>query len=240
MSDSTLINFDQSIPVFPLRSVVLYPQTLQPLHIFEQRYLQMIEDSLRPSSDPESHEGAPIALAVIDESHGPEEFYSEPPLRPVVCVGRILKNESLPDGRRNILMLGICRAKILSVNEPQGERLYRTAMMRPIESIHSPSPSPVVRNAIRRLLLGDRLSKMHATEAVRSLIDRDDVPIETLIEMTSFILMKDDAVRYRLLEEPDPAERARIVHLELEHIDRLVSISDRQPWRDWPKHLSWN
>ena len=34
---------------------------------------------------------------------------------------------------------------------------------------------------------------MHASEAVRSLIDRDDVPIETLIEMTSFILMKDDA-----------------------------------------------
>jgi Lon protease-like protein len=240
MSDSTLINFDQHIPVFPLRSGVLYPQTLQPLHIFEPRYLQMIEDSIRPSVDPESHEGAPIALAVIDESQGPEEFYSEPPLRPVVCVGRILKDESLSDGRRNILMLGICRAKILSVNEPRGARLYRTAMMRSIESIHSPSPSPIVRNAIRRLLLGDRLSRMHASEAVRSLIDRDDVPIETLIEMTSFILMKDDAIRYRLLEEPDPTERARIVHLELEHIDRLVSISDRQSWRDWPKHLSWN
>ena len=81
---------------------------------------------------------------------------------------------------------------------------------------------------------------MHAVDAIREWIDRDDVPIETLIEMASFVLMKDDDIRYRLLEEPDPSERARIVHAELEHIDRLVWLCDRQKWQDWPKHLSWN
>ena len=81
---------------------------------------------------------------------------------------------------------------------------------------------------------------MHASEAVRSWIDREDVPIETLIEMASFVLVKDDCIRYRLLEEPDPSERARIVHSELERIDRLVMIGERQSWRKWPRNLSWN
>lgn len=240
MSSATLINFDEPVPLFPLRSVVLYPQTLQPLHLFEPRYIQMIESIPRIPVDDEDRSRAVIAMAVIDGRPGAEEYVSEPPLRPVVCVGRVLKDETLPDGRHNILMLGICRARIRTLNEPEGDRLFRTARLRPIESMEALGPSPVVRNAMRRLLHGDRLSRMHASEAVRSLIERDDVPVETLVEMASFILMKDEDVRYRLLAEPDPSERARIVHSELERIDRLVSIGDRQAWRDWPRNLSWN
>lgn len=240
MSGSFLIDFDRPIAVFPLHTVILYPQTVQPLHIFEERYRQMVEDSVDSSPTGDAQDGAPIALAVAEGISGMHELCSEQPLRPVVCIGRILQDELLADGRHNILVHGICRARIRMLHEPEGDRLYRTGLMRPIESPDSISPSPVVRDALRRLLEGSRLSRMHAAEAVRTWIDRDEVPIETLIEMASFVLVKDDMVRYKLLEEPDPSERARIVHAELEHIDRLVSIGDRQSWRDWPKNLSWN
>lgn len=240
MSGSFLVDFDQPIPIFPLHSVVLFPQTVQPLHIFERRYRQMVEDSTANSLGGDSEDGTPIALAVLDVSDPEGSLTGERPVRPVVCIGRILQDERLPDGRHNILIHGICRASIRSIQEPDGERLYRTALMRPIESPQSGSPSPVVRDALRRLLSGDRLSRMHASEAVRSWIDREDVPIETLIEMASFVLVKDDSIRYRLLEEPDPSERARIVHSELERIDRLVMIGERQSWRKWPRNLSWN
>jgi Lon protease-like protein len=240
MSGSFLIDFDQPIPIFPLHSVVLFPQTVQPLHIFERRYRQMVEDSIEKSPTGDSQDGPPIAMAVTDVVASKSGVFSEQPVRPVVCIGRILQDERLPDGRHNILVHGICRAKIRSLMDPEGDRLYRSAMMRPIESSLSTNPSPVVRDALRQLLMGDRLSRMHASEAVRSWIDRDDVPVETLIEMASFVLVKDEAIRYRLLEEPDPSERARIVHSELEHIDRLVMIGDRQAWRSWPKNLSWN
>lgn len=240
MSGSFLIDFDRPIAVFPLHTVILYPQTVQPLHIFEERYRQMIEDSIESSPTGEAQDGSPIALAVAEGLPSVYDQGAEQPLRPVVCIGRILQDELLADGRHNVLIHGICRARIRSMQEPEGERLYRTGFLRPIESQHSPAPSPVVRDALRRLLKGARLSRMHAADAVRTWIDRDDVPIETLIEMASFVLVKDEMVRYKLLEEPDPSERARIVHAELEHIDRLVSIGDRQSWRDWPKNLSWN
>lgn len=240
MASSFLIDFDRPIALFPLHTVVLYPQTVQPLHIFEPRYRQLIEDSMEQTSEGESQEGAPIGLAIVEEGLAMQEAFGPPPLRPVVCLGRVLQDEVLPDGRHNILVHGICRARIQEVHEPEGDRLYRMATMRPIESQFAESPSPVVRTALKRLLGGSRLSRMHAVDAIREWIDRDDVPIETLIEMASFVLMKDDDIRYRLLEEPDPSERARIVHAELEHIDRLVWLCDRQKWQDWPKHLSWN
>ena len=240
MSNSFLIDFDRPIALFPLHTVALYPQTVHPLHVFEERYRQLVTDSIAHSPTGETQDGAPIAMAVVEGGLSMEEPLGPPPLRPIVCLSRILQDEVLPDGRHNILVHGICRARIQTLHEPDGARLYRMAMMRPIESNYAESPSPVVRIALRRLLSGNRLSRMHAVDAIRDWIDREDVPIETLIEMASFVLVKDDKIRYRLLEEPDPSERARIVHAELEHIDRLVSICDRQKWRDWPKHLSWN
>jgi Lon protease-like protein len=240
MSNTFMIDFDKPIAVFPWHSVILYPQTVHPLHIFELRYRQLVEDSIERSPTGEAQHGAPIALAVTERGLILEDACSPQALRPVVCIGRILQDETLPDGRHNILVHGICRAQIRELHEPDEQRRYRTASMRPIESGHAESPSPMVRAGLKRLLGGGRLSRMTAADAIRDWIEREDVPIETLIEMASFILVKDEAVRYQLLAEPDPSERARIIHSELEHIDRLVSLCDRQKWRDWPTNLSWN
>lgn len=240
MTGSFLVDFDQPIPLFPLVSVVLYPQTVQPLHIFEPRYRQMIEDAVARSIDGDLAKSGPIALAVLEKGVVGHESIGSPPLKPVVCVGRILKNHPLPDGRRNILVHGICRALIRSIDEPDGDRLYRVGTLRPIESPLAEAPSPVVREALKRLLNGDQLARMHAAEAVRDWVDQEEVPIETLIEMASFVLVKDEQIRYRLLQEPDPSERARIVYGELHRLDRLVARCDQQGWRDWPKGLSWN
>ena len=240
MSNTFLIDFDQPIAVFPWHSVILYPQTVHHLHIHERRYQQLVEDSVERSPTGEAQHGAPIALAVTEQGSSMADLCSPQALRPVACIVRILQDEKHPDGRHDIFVHGICRAQIREVQEPDDKRRYRTATMRPIESCYAESPSPVVRESLKRLLKGGRLSRMTAANAIRDWIDRDDVPIETLLEMASFILVKDDVVRYRLLAEPDPSERARIIHSELEHIDRIVSLCDRQKWRDWPKNLSWN
>ena len=240
MTGSFLVDFDHPIPLFPLVGVTLFPQTVQPLHIFEPRYRQMISDCFDRSTDGDLAKSSPIALAILERGVLGPGSVGSPPLKPVVCIGRILKNHRLPDGRRNILVHGICRALIQDVEEPDEERLYRLGRLRPIESPLAAPPSPVVRDALKRLLEGDRLSRMHAAEAVRDWVDQDEVPIETLIEMASFVLVKDEQTRYRLLQEPDPSERARIVYGELHRIDQLVARCDLQGWREWPKGLSWN
>ena len=79
------------LPVFPL-SVVLFPGTPLPLHIFETRYRQMLADCL-----------------AADRRFGitPPGTEHEAPERGVVgCTAEVRVNQELPDGRSNIVVLG--------------------------------------------------------------------------------------------------------------------------------------
>ena len=63
MSNTYLLDFDKPIALFPFDSVILYPQTVQHLHIFEQRYRQLVEDCIESSPSGKAQDGAPIAMA---------------------------------------------------------------------------------------------------------------------------------------------------------------------------------
>ena len=41
-----LKNLPKEIPIFPLKGVIMFPQTILPLNIFEPRYVSMIEDAI--------------------------------------------------------------------------------------------------------------------------------------------------------------------------------------------------
>jgi Lon protease-like protein len=93
------------LPLFPLPLVML-PNELLPLHIFEERYRQMLRDIEREKSffgivlaDPDS----PVA--------------EKPPVGSVGCVAEVRESELLPDGRSNILTLGLIRFKLLDYVE---------------------------------------------------------------------------------------------------------------------------
>lgn len=220
--------------------VVLYPQTMLPLHIFERRYRQMVEEALERHPVRDGQVGPPIAMTMKVTTVSVDDCFAETRLRPVVCVGHIVHDEVFADGRHNILVHGTCRARIRSITESPQEQLYLKAMLERIECPGEDTPSPVVRDALKRLIGGERLSRMHAADAVGSWVDQEEIPLETLLEKLSFTLIKDEEVRYQLLAESDCRVRARIIHGELERLDRLVAKGDRQNWRDWPRHLSWN
>src|SRR3954467_9840508 len=86
MSEETSIqvNFGRPLPLFPLDAVTLLPQQLLPLHIFEERYRQMVEHALDGSGQ--------LAMAVLDGSGKGEE--GNPPIRPAVCIGQIAQHET--------------------------------------------------------------------------------------------------------------------------------------------------
>jgi hypothetical protein len=81
---------------------------------------------------------------------------------------------------------------------------------------------------------------MRLAEEVRGYVEKEDISVETLVEIASFVLVQDDSIRYRLLAEQDPSRRALILFSELERLDQLVGMCDLQQWKDWPKGLSWN
>ena len=90
------------LPLFPL-PVVLFPGVPLPLHIFEPRYRQMLED-IRLTKNL-------FGLAYFDPTLSGNDI---PPAGSVGCVAEVTDTQSLPDGRSNILTLGVIRYRIES------------------------------------------------------------------------------------------------------------------------------
>src|SRR5512146_486046 len=86
------------LPVFPLPNVVFFPKTYLPLHIFEPRYRQMVADATAG--------GQCIAMALLKEGWE-SDYYGNPSIYPIVCAGRLVSVQPLPDGRSNILLQGL-------------------------------------------------------------------------------------------------------------------------------------
>ncbi len=231
--ESIIVNFGRPMPVFPLPGFVLLPHAVQPLHIFEPRYRQMVKHSLAAMKSG----GGQIAMATMTGIRGS----SEPLIREVVCIGQIVQHKVAAGGRFNILLQGICRARILAIHEPDEDHLYRTVHVSPVEPPMSAPPLLTgVREALRSLIAGPHLRRLAAAEAVLEWIDRDDVPTHAVLEIVAFALVNDPDTRYSLLEDPSAESRAMTIRVVLRKLDRLVAAADRQHWRDWPKGLSWN
>lgn len=94
----------QRLPVFPLSLAILLPRATLPLNIFEQRYLQMVEDAMSTSR----------VLGIVQPESGDEEspVARTAPLRRIGCTGRITSYEELDDGRFLISLTGIARFEL--------------------------------------------------------------------------------------------------------------------------------
>lgn len=88
------------LPIFPL-SIVLFPGVPLPLHIFEQRYRQMLND-IRVSNNL-------FGISYFDVSTSQQEI---PPAGHIGCVAEVSETQTLPDGRSNILTVGVIRYRI--------------------------------------------------------------------------------------------------------------------------------
>ena len=86
----------KKIPIFPLKGVIFFPETNLPLNIFEDRYLNMVEDTL--------NKNGLLGMIQSKEING-DVFH-------VGCLGKIIKHERTSDGRILINLKGLTRFKI--------------------------------------------------------------------------------------------------------------------------------
>ena len=89
------------LPLFPLPLVML-PNELLPLHIFEDRYREMLKDV--------EQTGRLFGVTLFESNEG---LIDKPPLGSIGSVAEIRESELLPDGRSNILALGIIRYRLI-------------------------------------------------------------------------------------------------------------------------------
>ena len=97
---SDMVSGVSELPLFPL-AVVLFPGVPVPLHIFEPRYRQMLEDIQAGNNL--------FGLSYFDASSSTRDM---PAVGSIGCVAKVTETQSFPDGRSNILTVGVIRYRI--------------------------------------------------------------------------------------------------------------------------------
>jgi Lon protease-like protein len=128
------------LPLFPLPSVVLFPNVFLPLHVFEARYREMVADAIA---------GDRLIGMVLLRPGWERDYDGRPPVFPVGCSGVITHVEQLADGRYNIVLRGVERFRIVSEDHA---RRYRRAVVEPLlQRALAPNEWPVLRRERAKL-----------------------------------------------------------------------------------------
>ena len=101
------------IPLFPLSNFIIFPKTTVPLNIFEQRYIEMIDESMKTNK----------LIGMIQPKKMQNLQIKSPELHEIGCLGKITSFKETNDNRYIIELKGIVRFKILK--ELKTNKLYR-------------------------------------------------------------------------------------------------------------------
>ena len=105
-------NFPTKLPIFPLSNFIIFPKTTVPLNIFEPRYLDMINDSMKSDK----------MIGMIQPKNSINKD-NNPELHQVGCVGKITSFKETEDGRYLIELKGLTRFD--KIEEIESEKKYR-------------------------------------------------------------------------------------------------------------------
>ena len=197
------------VPLFPLAGALLFPRAQLPLHIFEERYREMVRDAL----------AGPGRIAMIQPmpAIGDGDPGDHPPLFRAGCLGEIVGVEELDDGRFNIVLQGSHRFRLIA--EADIGTPYRQADI-DLDAFDDSEPEPlplIVRSAVEREArkFGDALGLSVDWDAVGRLDD------EMLVNAIAQVAPFDPGAKQALLEEPFLPGRAELV-VQLMEFQRLA------------------
>ena len=183
-----------TIPVFPLPGALLLPRSRLPLHIFEPRYLQMLDDALKT-------EGRLIGMVQPNEVAG----RGGTGLHTIGCAGRITQFSETEDNRYLITLSGISRFRVMK--EVDGFTPYRRCdvVWDGFERDQGKTEEDAVFDREAFLdLLGRYFEARSLSADWETLKDADD---ELLINSLSMMLDLDPEDKQALLEAPSLSTR---------------------------------
>jgi ATP-dependent Lon protease len=205
--------------LFPLPNLVMYPHVMQPLHIYEGRYREMLEDSL--ASD------RLIAMALL-EPGWETDYESRPPVARYACLGKVVTHHRLDDGRYNLLLMGVGRIRI--VEELQPLRSFRRAQVELLrEKFVNDSANYI--EELQRELLNSFQHYMpcgcQAPEQLREMFAQQ-LPLSMMTDLAAYALPLSIALKQQLLAENRVDVRAQILldHLESRSAREMVGAAE--------------
>jgi len=202
----------QAVPLFPLPTSVLLPNTIMPLHVFEERYRHLVGDALET-------EHKLIGVPLLAE--GWERDYAhQPPVHQIAGVGRIVHHEQLSDGRFNIALLGVGRIHI--DRELETGFLYRTAQATLLDDRGTASGLAMHLQQLRMLLAQLIMLHPRLQPELGRFIEPPTSPV--LVDALAHLVFPDPEQRQRYIEEDRIAVRADMV---LEGLAGVIARSSR-------------
>jgi uncharacterized protein len=198
------------LPLFPLNTV-LFPGGTLPLHIFEERYKQMIGECLDRQS--------PFGVVLIksgSEVGGPAEPHD------VGTTARISRVQELEGGRLNLVAIGVERFRILAVTQSQP---YMRGDVEMLESTDADQPASAA--------AAEEVSKLYvdyyrlALALTSQWQERIGLPQEAA-DLADFVATRIDTeqeLKQRLLETASVAERLRV---ERDLLTQAVTVLEEQ------------
>ena len=185
------------LPIFPL-SVVLFPGTPLPLHIFEPRYKRMLADCLAGDRR--------FGITPASETSGVPEPGT------IGCVAEVRVNQELPDGRSNIVVVGGSRfvlSRLLDESLP-----YLVASVEPFEDEDDTEPSPEDMESLRQLFSRYFADLRELNDSIPEDLTLTDDPASLSFQVAGG-LECDLGVKQRLLGERSTARRIKALLLLL-------------------------
>ena len=214
--EKIISNLPERLPLFPLDNVVFFPNTILPLHIFEQRYKQMVSDS--------SNTHNLICMTLYNPELGEDDSQV---LSNIGCIGRIINNEEAEDGKKNIILYGLRRMHITKVLY---DKPYREAQIKIIKSSDS-----VNADAYKKRIL-DLINKWNLllegyTEDYKIKIE-PTYSLSKITDTLSSSMVSKASDRQLLLEEIDESIRAEKIIDVLESRIEILSGKIELPDKD--------
>jgi uncharacterized protein len=201
-----------TLSIFPLPNVTLFPGALLPLHVFEPRYRELLREALAGRRV--------LAIARLKPGFEPD-YEGRPPVFDVCGVGGVESWSEREDGRFDIALRGLARARI--IEELPARRAFRQVRA---ERIVEPVVDPALVAAWQMKLgsLWERLSP-HLPAPVRDLkaltSGTDDV--SRYADRLAAAIVADPEASQQLLGEADPAERLRLLTSRVQELVDALS-----------------
>ncbi len=191
--------FSGQVRLFPLPNLVLFPHVIQPLRVFEPRYVDLLHDALATDRL--------ITMALLEP--GWEAGYEgNPPIAPVACLGRVLTWQAQPNQQYNLLLVGLRRVRI--VRELPTDHRFRVAEAELLEDLY-PVHSAISRPALHRKLAAtfdEMLPGADDAAELSNQVAAKKISLGTLTDVISYALDLDLCAKQALLSEPDVDRRA--------------------------------
>jgi Lon protease-like protein len=215
------------IPIFPLPNAVFFPKTLLPLHVFEARYRAMVEDVLTGDNR--------IGIVLLKDGWE-QDYFGNPAVHDIACVGEIQNSERLEDSKYNILLYGTRRVRILKFVQKEPYRIAEVEYLRDFqfqadgfnEGAEVQDFIALVRQYLQALGVEDvdELLKLQS-HSLESIVNQ----VATMLDFSS--LEKQSLLEISLLEE-------RFRNLKRMLTERLTSLRVARNVRFVPDDPSWN